>query len=175
MAGDGRDAVDVRTLDPALWRAQVAWVPQAPWLFAGTVADNVRLGAPDAGDAEVGSALAAVGLADVPADRVLGERGSGLSSGQRRRIGIARALVRDAPVLLLDEPTAGLDEASEALVMRAIRRAADGGATVVLVAHRPGAVAGADRTVEVRWAAVEPAATVPAAGEPAAIAAEPAG
>jgi len=83
----------------------------------------------------------------------VGERGVGLSSGQRRRVGIARALVREAPILLLDEPTAGLDETSEATVMRTIRRVADAGASVILVAHRPGAVAGADRSVEVRWAA----------------------
>ena len=172
MAGDGRDAVDVRAMDPAAWRAKVAWVPQAPWLFAGTVADNVRLGAPDAGDPAIRAVLSAVGLADLALGRELGERGAGLSSGQRRRIGIARALVRDAPVLLLDEPTAGLDEASEAQVMGALRRAADGGATVVVVAHRPGAVAEADRTFEVRWAAIEPVAGELPTGELAAIAAE---
>ena len=113
------------------------------------------MGAPDAGDPAIRAALATVGLADVALDRELGEREQGLSSGQRRRIGIARALVRDAPVLLLDEPTAGLDEAAEAMVMEALRHAADDsrGATVVVVAHRPGAVAGAARAVEVRWAA----------------------
>ena len=153
VGADGSRA-DVRELDPDGWRAHVGWVPQAPFLFAGTVADNVRLGAPDAGAADVAGALAAVGLGDLAADRLLGERGSGLSSGQRRRIGIARALVRHAPVLLLDEPTAGLDSAAEAAVVRAIRDAAQTGAAVLVVAHRPGAVAGADRVVEVRAEAV---------------------
>jgi thiol reductant ABC exporter CydD subunit len=151
---DGVD-VDLATMDPGAWRERVAWVPQAPYLFAGSVADNVRLAAPGASHADVADALARVGLADVAPDRVLGERGSGLSSGQRRRVGIARALVRRPPVLLLDEPTAGLDEAAEAMVLRAIRGAADDGAAVLLVAHRPGAVAEADRTVEVHAAAVD--------------------
>jgi ATP-binding cassette, subfamily C, bacterial CydCD len=149
--GDG-SATDVRSLDPVAWRERVAWVPQVPFLFTGTVAENARLASPGASDAEVAATLAAVGLADVEPDRVLGERGSGLSSGQRRRVGIARALLRRAPVLLLDEPTAGLDESSEAAVLGAIRSAADGGAAVLLVAHRPGAVAEADRTVAVEWA-----------------------
>lgn len=148
-----RSRIPVGELDRAAWGARVAWVPQTPWLFAGTVADNVRLGAPDADDSAVAAALAAVRLGDVGLERAVGERGVGLSSGQRRRVGIARALVRGAPILLLDEPTAGLDETAEATVMGTIRRVADDGAIVVLVAHRPGAVAGADRSVEVRWAA----------------------
>jgi len=154
--GDGT-RTDVRELDPDAWRALLGWVPQVPWLFAGTVADNVRLGAPDAGDRAVEAALAAVGLDDLAPARTLGERGAGLSSGQRRRVGIARALVRRAPILLLDEPTAGLDEVAEATVLRAVREAAAGGAAVLLVAHRPGAVAGADRIAEVRWRALEAA------------------
>jgi thiol reductant ABC exporter CydD subunit len=168
-SGADESGVDLRDLDPDAWRSRVAWVPQAPWLFAATVADNIRLGAPEASDAAVAEALAAVGLADVAPTLVLGERGSGLSSGQRRRVGIARALVRRAPVLLLDEPTAGLDADAEAAVRRAVRAAADGGAAVLLVAHRPGAVVGADRTVEIRWAAVEladaPGAVAAVAGE----------
>ena len=129
--------------------------PQVPYLFPGSVAENVRLATPTASDEEVRAALVSVGLGDLPPDRVLGERGRGLSSGQRRRVGLARALVRRAPVLLLDEPTAGLDEVAEAVVLAALRDAAREGAAVLLVAHRPGAVAEADRTVEVRWAPTE--------------------
>ena len=162
VASDG-SGTDVRELDAEAWRGRVAWVPQSPYLFAGTVADNVRLGAPDAGDAEVAVAVAAVGLGDLDMSLVLGERGRGLSSGQRRRVGIARALVRRTPILLLDEPTAGLDQVAETAVLAAVRAEAARGAAVLLVAHRPGAVAGADRDVAVRWVAVSegrPAATV---------------
>jgi ATP-binding cassette subfamily C protein CydCD len=163
-------ALDIRDIDPEAWRRSVAWVPQAPYLFAGTVAENVRLGAPDVADDDVAAALAAVGLGDVAPAQVLGERGRGLSSGQRRRVGIARALVRRAPILLLDEPTAGLDATAESAVLAAVRAEADRGAAVLLVAHRPGAVGGADRAVEVRWAAVMSAvsSTASAAASPAA-------
>jgi thiol reductant ABC exporter CydD subunit len=153
---DGGSQTDVRQLDEDAWRAQLSWVPQVPFLFPGTVADNVRLGAPDASDAEIVAVLERLGLPDVPPDRVVGERGRGLSSGQRRRVGIARALLRGAPFLLLDEPTAGLDDTAEAAVLSVLRDAARDGAAVLLVAHRPGAVASADRTVEIRAVVTTP-------------------
>lgn len=124
------------------WRAQVAYLPQRPWLADATVAENVRLGRPSATDAEVAAALAAVGL-DLDPDRALGEDGAGLSAGQRARVGLARVLVADRPYVLLDEPTAHLDAATEEVLVRVVRDLATT-RCVVAVAHRPALVAAAD-------------------------------
>jgi ABC-type multidrug transport system fused ATPase/permease subunit len=144
--------VDLAELDPDLWRAQVAWVPQRPHLFARSIADNVRLGRSDATDASVRAAIADAGLDEVVArlpqglETVLGHEGAGLSAGERQRVALARAFVRDAPLLLLDEPTANLDGRTEEGVLSAVRRLMVG-RTVLIVAHRPTLVAMADRTV----------------------------
>jgi thiol reductant ABC exporter CydD subunit len=143
---------DLAELDPAAWRARLAWVPQRPHLFAASIAENVRLGRPDAAEGEVRAAIAAAGLADTVAglpqgpETVLGDKGAGLSAGERQRVALARAFLRDAPLLLLDEPTANLDGATEREVVEAVRRLARG-RTVVLVAHRPALLALADRVV----------------------------
>jgi thiol reductant ABC exporter CydD subunit len=145
------DGTDLADADLDHWRTQVAWVPQAPHLLAVSIADNIRLGRPEATDAEVRAAAAdahvAEFVADLPQgyDTVLGERGQGLSVGQQRRVALARAFLRDAPLVLLDEPTAGLDGHSEALVAVALERLC-AGRTVVLATHRLD-LAGADYRV----------------------------
>ncbi|CAL9469834.1 Vitamin B12 import ATP-binding protein BtuD [Streptomyces sp. enrichment culture] len=143
--------VDVAALDPERWRERVAWVPQRPYLFAGTIAENVRLARPDADDDAVRAALREAGadfVAALPegAGTVLGEDGGGLSAGQRQRLALARAFLADRPVVLLDEPTAALDGETEAAVVEAVRRLA-AGRTVLLVVHRPALLAVADRVV----------------------------
>ncbi|WP_328861140.1 thiol reductant ABC exporter subunit CydD [Streptomyces sp. NBC_00306] len=144
--------VDLGDIDPDSWREKIAWVPQRPHLFAGTIAENVRLARPDADDAAVTAALRDAGAYDfvsaLPegAATVLGEDGAGLSAGQRQRLALARAFLADRPLLLLDEPTAALDGETEEAIVDAVRRLAEG-RTVVLVVHRPALLSVADRVV----------------------------
>jgi len=139
-------------LDLAAWRDQIAWVPQHPHLFTGTVAGNIALGQPEASREAVERAARLAGAAEfigaLPRglDTELGERAGRLSAGQRQRIALARAFLRDAPLLLLDEPTAHLDTITAGEILGTIETLM-AGRTVVLVTHGPGWAAQADQTI----------------------------
>ena len=141
---------DLRTLDRAALRARFGVVNQDTYLFHGTAAENIRFGKPEASDAEVEAAAQAANahafIARLPQGyaTVIGERGIRLSGGQRQRIAIARALLRDAPILLLDEALSSVDAENEAVIQDALGRLM-GGRTVLIMAHRLSSVIDADR------------------------------
>jgi ATP-binding cassette, subfamily C, bacterial CydD len=145
--------IDLSDCDIEAWRRSVAWVPQHPTLFRGTVAENISLGDPDAGEARVVEAAGLAGadefIARLPDGyaTLVGDGARSLSPGERRRIGLARAFLRDAPFVILDEPTADLDADSVAIVSGAVRRLRQG-RTMLLIAHRPELVRYADRVVQ---------------------------
>lgn len=137
---EGNIEIDGRPLGPNGLQGAVSWAGQATMFLPGTLADNIRLSHPKASDAQVEAAASSVGLTTLVASRAAGlqtpidPRGSGLSGGERRRVGMARAVLRDAPLWLLDEPTADLDAQSAADITHLIREAAKG-RTVLLVTH----------------------------------------
>ena len=161
--------VDIAGCELALWRRSVAWVPQRPTVFRGTVAENIRLGRPSAPARAIREAAELAGadafirnLAD-GYETAVGEGGRPLSAGQRQRIALARAFVRRAPLVVLDEPTANVDAATAATIGEAIARLG-GEHTVLLIAHAPDVVRRADRVVGLtagrvaddRWAVAAP-------------------
>lgn len=141
---------DTRTTPAHAIRARLSVVEQRTFLFHGTIAENLRVACPEATDAELWDALAAAGLdAEIRGsarglDTPVGEEGRSLSGGQSQRLAIARAILRDASVLILDEPTSQVDLAGEAAFLEALGRLARG-RTVLMIAHRPGAILAADR------------------------------
>lgn len=144
------DGLDLRRLDPEAWWRHLAWVPQRPRLFQGTLIDNIRLGRPDA-DLESVERAVRLACADEFIERLpaglatrVGEDGAGLSGGQIQRIALARAFLKDAPLVVLDEATANLDSVSEALVQEAIDALARQ-RTLLVIAHRLLTVRRADR------------------------------
>jgi ABC-type multidrug transport system fused ATPase/permease subunit len=146
------DGLDVRRVTLASLRAQIGIVPQDPMLFSGTLQENLLYGKPDATEAELRAATRAANadefIVQLPDgyDTLVGERGLRLSGGQRQRIAIARAFLKDPPILILDEATSALDSESENLIHDALRRLMQG-RTTVIIAHRLSTVINADRIV----------------------------
>jgi ABC-type multidrug transport system fused ATPase/permease subunit len=144
--------VDLAAIETDAWRRELAWVAQRPTIFRGSVADNIRLGRPDASEASLLDAARLAGahafIRGLPAgyETSVGDGARPLSVGERRRIALARAFLRDAPLVILDEPTADLDPDNVALLTAAIRRLCRN-RTVLLIAHRPEVVLEADRVV----------------------------
>jgi ATP-binding cassette subfamily C protein CydD len=152
------------SIDPREWRSHVGWVPQRPHIFHGSVRDNLRIARPEASEREMEAALAAAHVDRVIAklpdglDTCLGERGARLSGGEAQRLALARAFLRDAPVLVLDEPTSQLDPEHEGLVVESMRRLIEG-RTVLLIAHRLTTLFGATRVVMLERGRVREAGT----------------
>jgi len=146
------DGIDVTDYKLDLLRAQIGFVLQETVLFAGTIRDNIAYGRPEATPAEIIEAAKMANAHDFILqmshgyESLVGERGLTLSGGQRQRIGIARAIVRNAPILILDEPTAALDTESEKLVMDALESLMKG-RTVITIAHRLSTIRDADKIV----------------------------
>jgi ABC-type transport system involved in cytochrome bd biosynthesis fused ATPase/permease subunit len=144
--------VELREMTGHDARTVVGWCPQLPHVFDTSVVENVRLAKPEAGDDEVRAALDAVGLgpwldaAPQGIDTPVGDHGALVSAGQRQRLGVARVLLAGHPVVLLDEPTEHLDEATADVVADELLRALDG-RTVLWVAHRPHGLEQLDRVV----------------------------
>jgi thiol reductant ABC exporter CydD subunit len=149
LTAGGIDLADCRT---NVWRSVIAWVPQQPTIFRGTVADNIRLGDGRASERRIRDAAVLAGadrfVEALPSgyETIVGDGGRPLSAGERRRIALARAFVRDAQLVILDEPTADLDRTSAEVVAEAVERLRIG-RTVLLIAHRRELVRQADRVV----------------------------
>jgi thiol reductant ABC exporter CydD subunit len=159
---------DLAVCDKDAWRRLVAWVPQHPTMFCGSVKDNIRLGDPTASDQRVRQAATLAGAHEFISrlsngyETPIGDGQRHLSPGERRRIALARAFVMDTPLVILDEPTADLDPLSVAAISRAVHRLQQG-RTLLLIAHRPELVDQADRVVHLMRGAGAPAAAREAA------------
>ena len=153
------DGMDIADYKLSALRAQIGFVLQDTVLFRGTVRENIAYGRPEASDEEIVAAAKVANAHDFISrmplgyDSTIGERGETVSGGQRQRIAIARAVVRNSPILVLDEPTAALDTESERLVIEALRRLMKG-RTVIMIAHRLGTLIDADKIIVLKDGAV---------------------
>jgi ATP-binding cassette, subfamily B, bacterial len=153
------DGVDLREYSLKSLRQQIALVLQPPLIFPLSVRDNIAYGRPDADDAAIKEAARLARIDERIAlfpegyDTVIGESGVSLSEGEKQRITIARALLRDAPILILDEPTSALDVATEALVMAGVERLMEG-RTTFIIAHRLSTVQRCDRILVLQDGAI---------------------
>lgn len=144
------NGMSMRESDMADLRRQIAYVPQEPYLFQGSIAENIRMGRPDATEKEIREAAKQAHAHDFIMefpegyDTTVGERGNNLSGGQRQRIAIARAILKDTSIILLDEATSALDNESEQVVNEALRNL-QGQKTILMIAHRPATIELADR------------------------------
>lgn len=161
------DGTPLDTLDPRHWRRRLGFMPQRPKLFASSVRGNIAPGEADPDEAAIRGAAARAGLADLIAglsqglDTAIGNGGRQLSGGQASRIALARLFYRDAPLVLLDEPTAHLDDDSEALIHAAIA-ALKGRRTILVNAHRPASLALVDRIIRLEQGCIVPSRAEPA-------------
>ncbi|HFE52011.1 MAG TPA: ATP-binding cassette domain-containing protein, partial [Bacteroidetes bacterium] len=144
--------VPLEEIDPEQWRRRLTWVPQAPYLFHTSVAENLRLANPEASDEQLWRALEQAHLAEFVAalpqglDTSVGEGGARFSTGQAQRLALARAFLRDAPLLILDEPTSNVDPELEAQLQQSTRELLRG-RTALVIAHRLNTVLDADWVV----------------------------
>ena len=158
------DGVPLDRVEPRVWREQIAWVPQTPYLFDASVLENIRLARPAASVEEVTEAVRQAGAHEfierLPKgyETGIGERGARLSGGQAQRIALARAFLKDSPVLVLDEAVSHLDPEQEAVVQQAMERLTRS-RTVITIAHRLSTVRGADRIVVLSGGKVEQTGT----------------
>jgi ATP-binding cassette subfamily C protein CydD len=156
------NGADIADLVPQALARLTAWIGQRPLLFSGTIRDNIRFARPEATDAEVADAAHSARVDEFSValpqglDTPVGEGGYGLSGGQAQRVAIARAFLKNAPLLLLDEPTAHLDPATEAEVLDSLRRLAIG-RTVILASHSSAAHGFAGRRLDIREGRAVPA------------------
>lgn len=147
------NGIDLQELDQQTWRSLLAWVPQQPFFFTASIRENLLLGCGATDDAAVRTALEQVALWSVIAalphglDTRLGDQGAGLSGGELRRLALGRVLLRDARLVVLDEPTAGLDAANEQLVLDCLQRLA-AGRTLLVISHREATISCCQQVIE---------------------------